>query len=110
MKSKTTKTDTAADLADLNGRKLGLLIATLPTDDETKEALVTLAENSSYEELEKLSDALEMLYLNASTRDIDDQFKKDLALFKQETETSEQKITDGFLAKLNAIEEKIRQV
>jgi len=108
MKSKTTKTDTAADLAVSKGRKLGFLIATLPADDEIKEALVTLAENSSYEELEKLSDALEMLYLNAGTRDIDDQFKKNLALFKQEAETSEQKITDEFLAKLSAIEEKIR--
>ena len=98
----------AAALADSKGKKLGLLIASLPADDEIKEALVTLAENSSYEELEKLSDALEMLYLNASTRDIDDQFKKNLALFKQETETSEQKITDEFLAKLSAIEEKIR--
>jgi len=108
MKSKTTKTDTAADLADSNGRKFGLLIATLPADDEIKEAFMALAENSSYEELEKLSDALEMLYLNAGTRDIDDQFKKNLALFKQEAETSEQKITDEFLAKLSAIEEKIR--
>ena len=97
-------------MADSKGKKLGLLIATLPADDEIKEALVTLAENSSYEELEKLSDALEMLYLNAGTRDIDDQFKKDLALFKQETETSEQKITDEFLAKLSVIEEKIKQV
>ena len=108
MKSKTTKTDIVAALADSKGRKLGLLIASLPADDEIKEALVTLAENSSYEELEKLSDALEMLYLNAGTRDIDDQFKKNLALFKQEAETSEQKITDEFLAKLSAIEEKIR--
>ena len=108
MKSKTTKTDIVAALADSKGRKLGLLIASLPADDEIKEAFMALAENSSYEELEKLSGALEALYLNASTRDIDDQFKKDLALFKQETETGEQKITDVFLAKLSAIEEKIK--
>src|SRR3989338_8946904 len=108
MKSKTSKSNSTADLADLNGRKLGLLIASLPADDEIKEAFMALAENSSYEELEKLSGALEALYLNASTRDIDDKFKKDLALFKQETETGEQKITDEFLAKLSAIEEKIK--
>ena len=71
---------------------------------------MALAENSSYEELEQLAGALEILYLNAGTRDIDDQFKKDLASFKQEMGTSEQEITGEFLAKLNTIEEKIKQV
>lgn len=101
------KIDPELTKADLMGKKLGILIASLPADDEIKEAFLALAEHASYADLIKLTDALEMLYLNSSARDIDEQFKKDLEALKSEMEKSEQKSDEEFLNRLKEIEEKI---
>lgn len=95
-------------VADFGGRKLGLLIASLPADDEVKEAFLVLAENSSYDELIQLEEILESLYLSAQTSDLDEQFKKDLEALKLEIDADEEKTNSEFLAKLEKIEALIK--
>lgn len=106
--NKEDKTQELIAETDLKGRKLGLLIASLPADDEVKSAFLTLAENSSYEELTQLEDALEVLFLSAQSKDLDEQFEKDLKALKSEMDADERKLDEEFLAKLKEIEDKIK--
>ena len=93
--------------AALAGRKLAVLIAALPVDDETKQAFLALVENSTYDELLALEDALEGLYADAATQDVDRQLKAALEQFKVEMDARTRRVDETFLAKLQAIERRI---
>lgn len=101
------ESDAALAAAAIAGRKLAVLIAALPVDDETKQAFLILIENASYDELLALEDALEGLYLDAATQDADKQLKAALEQLKADVDARTQRLDEEFLGKLMEIENRI---
>ncbi len=71
------------------GKRLGFLIASLDTPPDHKEALLSLLSQMTEPELQELTEALETSYLQAVTKQQDEQFINTL---KSTEENFEQKI------------------
>lgn len=91
-------------LAVADGAKFGFLVASLPIEDDVKEALLALAEKISAEELNALASALEVAYLDAQTQAVDMDFKSKLQQLKSETDQKQKQLNDEFLQKLETLD------
>lgn len=78
------------------GKKLGVLIASLDISEEEREALLSLLPQMSEVQLERLTQALEVSYLQAATQEqdkelaaglqaVDDVFQKQMKQINNET-------------------------
>lgn len=81
------------DLADAAGRKLGFLIALSPLSEEQKQAIITILEYATPEQIDKLTEIFESNYLEADNKELEEKFKSELEKIKAEFDV-EQKILD----------------
>lgn len=70
--------------AEKEGRKLGLLIASLPISDENKEALLNLLPHFTPEQLFRFSAVLESAYLNKKTEGVDKELEQIISQIQDE--------------------------
>lgn len=96
-------------VADFGGRKLAVLLASLPVDDEVKEGFLVWAESASLDELQDMEEILELLFLRVQAQGAgEEEFKEELIKIKNEMDADEEKINGEFLAKLAEIEALIK--
>ena len=95
--------------ADFGGRKLAVLIASLPVDDEVKEGFLVWAENASLDELQDMEEILELLFLRVQAQGAgEEELKEELMKIKKEMDEDDDKTNIEFLAKLQEIESLIK--
>lgn len=64
--------------AEEKGKKLGVLIASLNISEEERESLLSLLPHMTEAQLEELTSALEVNYLQAATKKADEKLAEDL--------------------------------
>lgn len=96
-------------LAIQKGKKLGLLISELKIDDETRQAFLDLLPSLTLEQIEELTDALELKYLDAATRSEDKKFEEQLIQIKEEYTKKQEEIDKETIKQLEELEKALDQ-
>ncbi|MDP2812074.1 MAG: hypothetical protein Q8O32_00050 [bacterium] len=94
-------------LAKAKGQRLAFLLSAANIDDEQKEAWLTLLPEMSLEQLEKLVDVLEAQYMNQQSKNIDEDFKKDLTNIKNEYDQKEADLEKDTIEKMRKLTENL---
>ncbi len=92
------------DLADAQGRKLGFLLATSGLDTEIKEAILSIIDEATPEQINSLVGAFEAGYLEAKDADLDYWMKMQMNRIKWESEEQQRIVQDEALDTLREIE------
>ena len=95
------------ELAAVQGRKLGLLLASLNVSKETLEAFLDILPEMSVEQLEQLTDILEARYLADKTSALDEKLKEEFLKIKQESDKAAAVNEERALNALKKIEEEL---
>lgn len=85
------------------GKRLGFLIASLDSTSEHKEALLSLLPHMTGPELQELTDALEASYLQAATKQPDEQFVNTLKNIEEKSKQTIDQINTDTAEGLNAM-------
>ncbi len=101
--------DQLKDLARAQGEKLGFLIASLDISEETREAFLNMLPEMSVEQIDRLIDILEAKYIDEQTKDIDEQFKKDLRSIRTQYNEQVSKADEEALKDLEELENSLSQ-
>ena len=95
------------DLATEDGKKLGLLLATSPLDNDTKKGLLNIIENATLEQIDMILDFFEEGYLVANNSELNEWFKKELENIRDESDEEQNKVDDKTIKKIDYLEKLI---
>lgn len=95
------------ELAKAKGQRLAFLLAAANIDDEQKEAWIALLPGMSLTQLEKLVDILEANYINQQTKNIDEDFKRDLTNMQAEYDKKEADLAEETASKMRKLTENL---
>lgn len=97
------------DLADANGRKLGVLLATSALTDDLKGALIGILQYATPKQLDALINMMEDGLIGAASKEADDFLKIELAALKRDYDKAGEKLDKDILSKLELLENKIKR-
>lgn len=95
------------ELAKEKGQRLAFLLSNTNIDAEQKEAWLALLPEMSLAQLERLVDILEAKYIDQQTKNIDEDFKKDLTAIKDEYDKKEADLDQDTIAKMKKLTENL---
>ena len=91
------------------GRKLAIFVAALPATDQEKQDLVLFIQALSLDQMEKMSELVDKIYVESKTAKIDEKFKAALLAIKKEYEKKDEKTEQNFLKKLAELESELKK-
>lgn len=89
--------------AEERGKRLGFLIAALEMSAEQREAMFSLLPEMTESQLEELTDVLEASYLQAATKNVDEQFVGKLKNIEEKYEEKVGEINANTAKELDSI-------
>jgi hypothetical protein len=92
-----------AQTAVEKGKKLGMLIASLSISEQEREAVLSLLPQMSEKQLEEFTQALEVSYLQAATKEHDEKLAQDLRVTNDTFEKKMQQINNDTNKALDAV-------
>lgn len=96
-------------LAQLLGRKLGLLLAAAPLPEDEEQAWLAMLPDMTPEQLMRFSDALEKRVLDAATAQIDAQWLARLRQLSAERSAREKQINEQTTSAISALERTLKE-
>lgn len=95
------------ELAKATGQRLAFLLFNTNIDAEQKEDWLALLPEMSLAQLERLVDILEAKYIDKQTKNIDEDFKKDLTAIKDEYDKKEADLDQSTIEKMKKLTENL---
>lgn len=96
--------------AENDGRRLGVLIASLDVTDEVKQAILDILPSFTPEQLQRFLAILEVQYANQKTGKIDEEFAKELQNIKTEHDAQVASATTTAQKELEKLEKEINKL
>ncbi len=108
LTNKAREEDLLRKQIELAGKKLGLLLSLTRFSQEEKEALVEMMRYVPLEEIDDFISVLETKLLEAKTKEIDEGFAQEIKQIMEEYKTHQQELEEKTLAKLEKLEQDIK--
>jgi len=106
---KTLTKEELKEAAKTQGKKLGWLISQLFSDDEERQAMLTMTEKMSLEQLDELIATLEQKYAEVQTKPIDEAYKQGIQEIEDDYQNKKEDLTKNTLNKLDDLTQQVNQ-